>query len=220
MRKIYKIVGSMLAIGVLIAGIGSGVAFAEYSAFEYGGETVLEGSERFTKTLKYKVSVNGDTSKETEESEEITEVSSEETEREAETSNTEKVEEYKQDKAAEGKKVLGIALDHFYTVIEDPSVPKNMVYFEISYLSDNQDVKPEIITQYLMGTEEFIHVDCGFQYNDFRALIRAKDLILSDLKNHKISEYQIDRIESIEVQVNPEADFDLSINGDRFENDY
>ena len=98
MRKIYKIVGSMLVIGVLIAGIGSGVAFAEYSAFEYGGETVLEGSERFTKTLKYKVSVNGDTSKETEESEEITEVSSEETEREAETSNTEKVREYKQDK--------------------------------------------------------------------------------------------------------------------------
>ena len=91
MRKIYKIVGSMLVIGVLIAGIGSGVAFAEYSAFEYGGETVLEGIERFTKTLKYKVSVNGDTSKETEESEEITEVSSEETEREAETSNTEKV---------------------------------------------------------------------------------------------------------------------------------
>lgn len=217
MRRIYKIIGSMLIIGVLIAGIGSGVAFAEYSAFEYGGEIVLEGSERFTKTLKYKVSVNGDTSKETEE---LKEISSEETEREAEISNTEKVEEYKQDKETGGNKVLNIILNHFYTVVEDPSVPKDMVYFEISYLSDNQDVKPEIITEYLMETEEFIHVDSGFQYNDFRNLIRAKDLILSDLKNHKISDYRMDHVEMIEVQVNPEADFDLSINGDSFENDY
>lgn len=214
MRKIYKIIGSMLIIGVLIAGIGSGVAFAEYSAFEYGGESFLEGSERFTKVLKYKVSANGDTSKTMERSEETTEVSFKETEQGDEASNT------VEDKDVKEKKILNIALYNLYTVVEDPSVPKDMVYFEISYLSDNQDVKPEIITQYLTETEEFIHVDCGFQYSDFRDLIRAKDLILSDLKNHKISDYQMDKIENIEIQVNPEADFDLSINEDRFENGY
>ncbi len=220
MRRIYKIAGSMLVIGVLIAGIGSGVAFAEYSSFEYGGKTVLEGSERFTKTLKYKVSAKGVTSREIEKSEETTEISIEETEHEGETSTTEKTEGYKQEKAAEGKKVLNIILNHCNTLVEDPSVPKDMVYFEISYLSDNQDVKPEIITQYLMETEEVIHVDCDFQYNDFRNLMRAKDLILSDLKNHKISDYQMDKIEFTEVRVNPEADFDVSINGDRFDNAY
>ena len=211
MRRIYKIIGSMLIVGVLIAGIGSGVVFAEYSAFEYGGESVLEGSERFTKILKYKVTVNEDASKKMEGKKETTEVASEETEQEDETSDAVKNQDVK------GKKTLYIALDHFYTVVEDPSVPKDMVLCKISYLSDNQDVKPGIITQYLMETEEFIHVDCGFQYNDFRDVMRAKDLILSDLKNHKISDYQLDKIEDIEVQVNPEADFNLSINGEQFE---
>ena len=60
MRKIYKVIGGMLMVGVLVTGIGSGVAFAEYSAFEYGGETLLEGSERFTKTVEYKVSKEED----------------------------------------------------------------------------------------------------------------------------------------------------------------
>lgn len=212
MRKIYKIIGSLLIVGVLIAGVGSGVAFAEYSAFEYGGESVLEGSERFTKVLKYKVSADKNASKKKEDGEESTETSFEEVEQQDEASNALKDEDVK------GKKILHVALDHCYTVVEDPSVPKDMVYFEISYLSDNQDVKPEIITQYLMEKEEVVHVDCGFKYNDFRDVMRAKDLILSDLKNHKISDYQLDKIEDIEVQVNPEADFDLSINGDLFEN--
>ena len=55
MRKIHKIIGGMLVAGVLIAGIGSGVAFAEYSNFEYGGEKVLENSKYITKTVNYQV---------------------------------------------------------------------------------------------------------------------------------------------------------------------
>lgn len=60
MRKMYKIIGGMLVAGVLIAGIGSGVAFAEYSKFGYGGEKVLENSKYITKTLDYQVPKQGE----------------------------------------------------------------------------------------------------------------------------------------------------------------
>lgn len=60
MRKVHRIIIGMLVAGVLILGIGSGVAFAEFSSFQYGEEVVMEGSERFTKTITYKVPVQED----------------------------------------------------------------------------------------------------------------------------------------------------------------
>lgn len=218
MRRIYKIAGSMLVAGVLIAGIGSGVAFAEYSSFEYGGEAVLTGSERFTRTLEYKVSTDGDVTEKVEQPQETTEVSNEATEQEIASPNIEETQEDGQSKepdtGTEEKRMLNIRLDYYpYTVVEDSSVPKDIVYFEISYLTDNQNIKPEIIVENSAATEEFIYLDYDFQYNDFRDMMRVKDPILSDLKNHKISNYQLDKIELIKVWVNPDADFDMYING-------
>lgn len=77
MRKIYKIIGGMLIIGTLVAGIGSGVAFAEYSTFEYGGETLLEGSSRFSKTLEYRVPAKNIDTAQTEEPAEAGDMASE-----------------------------------------------------------------------------------------------------------------------------------------------
>lgn len=188
MRKIYKIIGGMLITGTLVAGIGSGVAFAEYSTFEYGGETVLEGSRRFSKTLEYKMPAKN-----------------------TDTAQTEKAE----DIASEQKQVLNIFADHYYTVAEDSSVPENTVRFTVSYLTDETNVEPEVIEN---GSEEadgerYIYLDCDYEYNDFRDIMRAKDLILSDLKKHKISDYQMDRVEEIEISINPKADLTMNING-------
>lgn len=187
MRRIYKIVGSMLAAGVLIAGIGSGVAFAEYSSFEYGGEVTLEGSQRFTKTLKYKVKAKEDNN------------------------------DLADTKAVGEKRVLNVEVDYHYTMVEDTSIPEDMVSVTIAYLADNKDVKPEII-EYTDEGSDGIYVDCDYQYNDFRNLMRAKDSILSDLKNRKISGYQFDGVEAVEIHVNPESDFTVNING--FYNNY
>lgn len=192
MRKIYKIIGGMLIIGTLVAGIGSGVAFAEYSTFEYGGETLLEGSSRFSKTLEYRVPAKN--------------IDTEQTEEPAEAG----------DMASEQKEVLNISTDSYlYAVTEDSSVPKNTVRFTVSYLTDETDVKPEVIEN---GSEEtngerYIYLDCDYEYNDLHDIMRAKDLILSDLKNHKISDYQVDRVEKIEISINPKADFTMNING-------
>lgn len=194
MRKIYKIIGGMLITGTLVAGIGSGVAFAEYSTFEYGGETVLEGSRRFSKTLEYKIPAKNTATAQTEKTEETEEAG---------------------DAASEQKQVLNICANYHYTVAEDSSVPENTVRFTVSYLTDETNVEPEIIEN---GSEEadgerYIYLDCDYEYNDFRDIMRAKDLILSDLKNHKISDYQMDRVEEIEISINPEAAFTMNING-------
>lgn len=192
MRKIYKIIGGMLIIGTLVAGIRSGVAFAEYSTFEYGGETLLEGSSRFSKTLEYRVPAKNIDTAQTEEPAEAG------------------------DMASEQKEVLNISTDSYlYAVTEDSSVPKNTVRFTVSYLTDETDVKPEVIEN---GSEEtngerYIYLDCDYEYNDLHDIMRAKDLILSDLKNHKISDYQVDRVEKIEISINPKADFTMNING-------
>lgn len=192
MRKIYKIIGGMLIIGTLVAGIGSGVAFAEYSTFEYGGETLLEGSSRFSKTLEYRVPAKNIDTAQTEEPAEAG------------------------DMASEQKQVLNISTDYYlYAVTEDSSIPKNTVRFTVSYLTDETDVKPEVIEN---GSEEtngerYIYLDCDYEYNDLHDIMRAKDLILSDLKNHKISDYQVDRVEKIEISINPKADFTMNING-------
>lgn len=192
MRKIYKIIGGMLIIGTLVAGIGSGVAFAEYSTFEYGGETLLEGSSRFSKTLEYRVPAKNIDTAQTEEPAEAG------------------------DMASEQKQVLNISTDYYlYAVTEDSSIPKNTVRFTVFYLTDETDVKPEVIEN---GSEEtngerYIYLDCDYEYNDLHDIMRAKDLILSDLKNHKISDYQVDRVEKIEISINPKADFTMNING-------
>lgn len=189
MRRIYKIIGGMLIVGTLVAGIGSGVAFAEYSAFEYGGEAVLSGSERFTKTLKYTAPLKEAVEDEKKEPEKEKAMLSEE------------------------KQVLNIVLDWHYTIVEDTSVPKDTVQFTVSYLTDDKNVKPQIIENDLEEGDGYIYLDCDYQYNDLRNMMRAKDPILSDLKNHKISEYQVDRVELIEISVNPEADFTIDVNG-------
>lgn len=218
MRKIYKIAGIMLVAGVLAAGIGSGVAFAEYSAFEYGGEAFLEGSERFTKTLQYKVSSNKESTLENEKEEDTTEAAYEEDQ------SGKLVDEngqQKEDEATEAvsenellpKKELDISIPYRYTIVQDSSVPKNVVQIAVSYLSDNQDVEPEIIVENSDAAKEEIYLECNFRYEDFRNLMRIKGPILSDLKSHKISDYQMDGVEIVEFRVNPEAEFDMHING-------
>ena len=216
MRKIYRIAGIMLVAGVLVMGIGSGVAFAEYSAFEYGGEAVLEGSERFTKTVQYKVDKETRIVNE-KQMEKTTEVSLEEeqTDKMVDENGQQKEKEASEDtpeNELKEKKRLNIRIYSPHTIVYDSSVSKDMVQFTISYLSDNQDVKPEIIVENSEETQESIYLECDFRYNDFRDLMRVKDPILADLKNHRISDYQLDRIEMVEVRINPEAEFDMHIN--------
>lgn len=234
MRKIYKVIGSMLAAGVLVAGIGSGVAFAEYSSFEYGGEAMLEGSEHFTKTVEYKVSEKTDilnvmtdvhdnyyhcytvveddaVSKDRiqvmvsylsdykEVVPKVQEVQiqgedSENMDESIDTESTESLEETTESMNA------GTTTTEFMDVeSEQEEETTESTQVESKTLQEK--------SKNLDKAYEYIYVDCDYKYDDFRNIMRAKDRVLSDLKNHKLSDYQLDRVEKIEIHVNPKADF-------------
>lgn len=188
MRKIHKIIGGMLVAGVLLAGIGSGVAFAEYSNFEYGGEKVLEDSKYITKTLTYQVPKQ-------------------------------------EDAEAKQKLYVEILEGHWRSTIEeDASVPKDIIRFEIQYLTDRKDIKPKVEERTWTNqgdkVKQYIQLDSAYSYNEIRDFMRIKDVLLEDLKAHTLSDYQMDGIKSIKILVNPEADFLLTLNSDDFYNAY
>lgn len=56
MRKIQKVLLGIFASGVLLAGIGTGIAVVEYSTLNYGGEKTIGEENLVTKTLEYELS--------------------------------------------------------------------------------------------------------------------------------------------------------------------
>ena len=51
MRRIQKILAGVFFGGVLLCGIGAGVAFVEFSSFEYGGEKQIGSDVLVTEAL-------------------------------------------------------------------------------------------------------------------------------------------------------------------------
>lgn len=60
MRKVQKILLGLFVLGVLLTGVGTGVAFIEYSSFAYGGTKLVGEEHLITKTLSYEISDNID----------------------------------------------------------------------------------------------------------------------------------------------------------------
>ncbi|MDO4294507.1 MAG: hypothetical protein Q4C65_14960 [Eubacteriales bacterium] len=53
MRSLRIVLGAVFGAGVLLMGVGAGIAFGEYSSMEYIGEVPLEGGELVTETLRF-----------------------------------------------------------------------------------------------------------------------------------------------------------------------
>lgn len=195
MRKNLKLVGIMLLSGVLIAGIGCGIAFAEYSSFSYGGKQVLEGSEYYTKTISYTVPIEAAKKAEALQKEE--DLQEKEDNEDVETSVME---------ADTEKPRLHLSVYHGYTVEYDTSIPKDAFRVKVDYLTDDTSLTPVIIEA---GAVNYLYLDCGFEYDEFRDFMRAKDTILKDIKNGVISELQPDSVH-VTICLHPEAEFNLT----------
>lgn len=55
MRKIQKVLLGVLAAGVLLTGIGTGVALVEYSTLNYGGQKIIGEGSLVTNTFTYEL---------------------------------------------------------------------------------------------------------------------------------------------------------------------
>ncbi len=161
MRNIYKIIVGMLIGGTLLMGIGSGVAFAEYSSFEYVGEKDITGTKKFTKEAEYKLPddmlVRDDSL--------------------AEGKNVLFYDKYDCDCCE-------------YEIQESEDVSKGYIKVRVHYNTYKQDCEPylgETSSKYARDKEcKVLEVDANTWSSDFDVMMREKDQILRSLKERKI----------------------------------
>lgn len=199
MRKIYKVIGGMLLAGVLITGIGSGVAFAEYSSFEYGGEKYPAGIKSYTKTIDYVVDPEGLVTKES------TLKKMQEMGRDIEQ------EEYEVEEDGTLKKPIQFVENSWCTnlsVVEDENVSKDTIQFVMKYHVMNEpEPKVEEEIENCQGESvRVLYMYNAWGNNDLQTAMQVKDMILDDLKSGKISDYKGESC-TMELHVNPKAKF-------------
>lgn len=181
MRKLNKWLIGGLITGILLTGIGCGVAFAEYSSFEYGGEKHLEGSEYFVKSTEYTFDI--------------------------------------QPKYGEKEKVWMHIYDNCEVIwVEDINLDKETLRLVVRYLSDDNTVIPRIEPLPMSERENYSYFEeiylvpyTHYSVNETEWYIRAKDQILEELKQRKISNYELDGVKKIEIHVNPDAYFEVIV---------
>ena len=164
MRKIQKAALGVLAGGVLLAGIGTGVALVEYSTLNYGGHKIIGENHLVTNTFTYKLKQS---------QEEVV--------------------------LLEGFDYNASRVTEF---IEDETIAKDEILYEVTY-NENR-VRP-----YIWSGEgaETIRIGLGMEYfrNEFADFMEVKDLVLSELKQHKVSTYETTYVTNVAVKANPET---------------
>ena len=184
MNKKFLIGLSSFIVGIFMMGIGCGVAFAEYSSFDYGGVRYPEGSK----------------------------------ERKLEKTFT--IEDGKSYQAN-----MSFATNSC-TIVEDASVKKDEIKCRVKYRSEHEKDVDDIVMATEMVEGEYDDITSEetlpmltfymlYDYNhhsDFEMVMKVKDLFLQDIKDHKLYEYRYyDEIESVELLVNPDADFEIEM---------
>ena len=100
-----------------------------------------------------------------------------------------------------------------YSIEEDKEVPKDTIEFEITYLTDNKNMHPKVsLTEEIEEPDvisEWIYLNVDHTSDELQNMMKAKDWILEDIKNHKIGSYRLGGVEEIVIHVNPEAEFEL-----------
>ena len=59
MRRVIKVTTALFLSGVLLGGIGTGIALVEYSSLTYGGEHLIGEEYLVTKNLDYEFEQDG-----------------------------------------------------------------------------------------------------------------------------------------------------------------
>lgn len=171
MRNIQKVLLGFFAGGILLTGIGTGIALVEYSTLNYGGHKIIGEENLVTNTFTYDWN-----------------------------------EKQHQVVLLEG---FDYHASKVTEVIEDPEIPENEIQYEVTY-NENR-VHPYIWTNDTSGNvqdqEEPLRVGLGLEYfrNEFAEFMESKDFILSELKNHTISSYEMTYVTKVVIKVNPET---------------
>lgn len=198
MRKVQKLLIGAFAFGVLLAGVGTGIALVEYSSLRYGGEKILGEENLVTKTLEFELP-DGQKELILQDSYDrrrncIVEVSE----------DSELPERLVQYEVTYNEKCVRPYLDfESLEISEDEEVAEDQEGAESQEVTEDQDTKDSVENQDSgIGT-----LRLGIEYfgNDFGMFMEHKDRILDELKQNTISTYQTNYVTKVVIKANPET---------------
>lgn len=210
MRKLHTVLLSAFGIGVLLGGIGTGIAIGEYSSLTYKGRVLIGEENLVTKEFDYNFTEEnaesvqlsycnwGDGSLDSLLVEDDTVPAG--TVRYVVTYNEEvvrpKLINWKQERDDEGWK----SVEKFY----DEEEARGEKAQERATEAD-ADTDEELDAGRRKEPERRVVLELRNRWigNEFDVIMRNKDQILRDLKQKKIASYEIAEITEVEIHVNP-----------------
>lgn len=208
MRKVQKLLIGAFAFGVLLAGVGTGIALVEYSSLRYGGEKILGEENLVTKTLEFELP-DGQKELILQDSYDrrrncIVEVSE----------DSELPERLVQYEVTYNEKCVRPYLDfESLEISEDEEVAEDQEGAENQEVTEDQDTAAEDQDS-VEGQDSAENQDSGIgtlrlgiEYfgNDFGMFMEHKDRILDELKQNTISTYQTNYVTKVVIKANPET---------------
>lgn len=221
MRKLHIALLSVFATGVLLGGIGTGIAFGEYSGLEYQGEVMLGEENLVTTEFCYDFSMEdekqvvlnychwGDETKNTLVVEDASVPAG--TICYVVTYNEEvvrpKLVHWEQELEEEGWRNIEDGADEVErAALEAEALAadfEKVAAGESADAADPAENAAEQVKRTEKKTREILELNnysCG---NEFDVVMKNKDQILEDLKQKKIGTYEVAGVTDVEIRVNP-----------------
>ncbi len=181
MRKIQKILIGTLLTGVLLGGIGTGMALVEYSSFAYAGEKTIGEENLVTREIDFKF--------------------------EPEKGKLMVVHGYwdrrNYPNALEEDETVPIGVVR-YVVTHNSRLTDVALNFDTYNQEDTEEeeIEAEMEETPLQG---YLSLQVRYVGNDFEMFMQSKDEILKELKQKQISSYNVAYITDVRIKVNPET---------------
>lgn len=201
MRKLHMVLLGVFGAGMLLGGIGTGIAIGEYSGLEYQGEVMLGEESLVTKEFYYNFS--------------------ESDEENVLLSYCYWGDEKKESLLVEDEAVPVGEVRYVVTYNEEMVRPKlicweqEMEDGEWKIAEDAEDVRKAAEDEGGGSEEEpasekkrrrvLLELRNNWYGNELDVVMRNKDRILEDLKEKKIGSYEVAGITEVEIRVNPES---------------
>ncbi|MCI8270223.1 MAG: hypothetical protein HFG55_11280 [Lachnospiraceae bacterium] len=198
MRKIQKILSVIFLGGILLGGIGTGVALVEYSSLAYAGERLLGEENLVTREMDYTF-IPGE--------EEVTIVDSyweeEDCMIEADKEVPEGTIRYI---ITYNEKAVKPGLNFWEDEEAEQELPaEGMEVEEAGEAGAAREPAWEAVEEQQNRKKTFLQLHIRYIDNDFAVIMTCKDEILRELKNKRIFNYDMAYVTELRIKVNPQT---------------
>lgn len=158
MSKFQKILLGAFCGGVLLCGLGAGIAFTEFTALEYDGEKILGAEQMVTDVVDVSFTP-GETPYD----------------------------------------IYSYYYSEYPEIVVDDTVPEGTVRFDVTYNAARVEPHPHVDEENCMISLDWYWEDVS----EMELLMEAKEQILAELKEGKISAYDVEGVKEVRIRVNP-----------------